>query len=276
MSKEITKIAPPVEAPLALPATEFDGMVPQVPRDAELPEVKISRETAQFELPNGEFVREITGHLLFWHEANTFWKDPFGKGDGFPTCMSCDGRKPQPADFDGYKVQSPTCDSCPQNQFGSALTDKGEEGRGKACQNTIRLYLLLDGDLIPTAVKVTPMGLGRKSPLQKWLFSVLNDVGQVLGAKRARYQYARVGLTLDPDNSGTFKTAVIHPKTLSVVTDPAEVERLSMSFRSFKGLWSNEQVTSRMVTESKGEQVGKPITESEFVEREPGTGGTPF
>lgn len=268
--KEIVKAAP-VEAPLALPATPFDDLPTQIPEGAELPEIRISRETAQFELPSGEFTREVSGHLLCWHEANTFWAEAFGKGDGFPTCMSPDGRKPQVADFDGYKIQSPTCGDCPQNQFGSAVDDKGEVGRGKACQNTVRLYLLLDGDLIPSQVKVTPMGLGRKSPLQKWLFSVLNDVGQVLGPKRAKYQFAHVAFTLDADNSGTYKTAVIHPRTLDVVNDPAAIERLGMAYRAFKGLWSAEQVVSRMAAEGKADEVGKPVTESEFVE-----GSQPF
>ncbi len=58
-----------------------------------------------------------------------------------PTCSSIDGITPDPG---GQQVQAPSCAVCPQNVFGSKITDDGK--KIKACSDTRRIAVIPEGD----------------------------------------------------------------------------------------------------------------------------------
>lgn len=79
-----------------------------------------------------------------------------GVSNDAPDCWSIDGVTPSPQ---AAARQSPTCASCKWNQFGTAMRQDGQPGRGKACADSRRLVLAWPDDLLqdqlgPVALRV--------------------------------------------------------------------------------------------------------------------------
>jgi hypothetical protein len=66
------------------------------------------------------------------------WED--GSSDA-PVCFSMDGVRPDPS---SEELQSTTCAKCPQNIFGSKITDTGK--KAKACADSRRIAVVPEGD----------------------------------------------------------------------------------------------------------------------------------
>ena len=196
----------------------FGGSGYQIPIDAPLPQILILRETPRFETPEGETVKEIVGHIIYWHHANQYYAEEFGEGEqGPPTCASPDGYKPV-CGGDEMVVQNAECRTCPKNQYGTA-----KEGRGKACQNTIRLYVLAEGEVIPCVIKASPASLSKKDSLMKWLTNAPNIAAKAGGG--TKYQLIQVRFTLHTKDFETgFKASVIDLETVKVLSALPEPE----------------------------------------------------
>jgi len=205
----------------------FGGEGIQIPVDAPLPAISIMRESAQFEMPDGSYVKEFTGHIVYWHNANQYYSAAFGEGESMiPDCSSSDGIRPDGGEF----MQDGPCRTCELNQFGSA-----KEGGGKACQNTIRMYVLVDGEVIPSVLKAPPSSLGKKDSLMRWLTSAPNIAAKAgVGTK---YQPIRVKFSLRKKefNSG-MSASVIEAETVKVLTmdeDGDKLKQLAGLYREF-------------------------------------------
>ncbi|MFC1762362.1 hypothetical protein ACFL6U_09810 [Planctomycetota bacterium] len=172
-----------ITTPDSVVADLFGGPAVQIPTDAPLPLLEVMRESQTFRSSSGQLSPEVIGYLLYWHPANTYWRRPFGEVDGArPDCTSSDGIVP-----DGGEAPLPgPCRDCPKNAYES---DPGG-GRGKACQNMIRIYFLRDGYRLPEIIKATPASLGKKESLTPWL---TNAVNEGIGGK---YQTIHVKLDL--------------------------------------------------------------------------------
>lgn len=95
----------------------------------------------------------IEGVIMLSHKSNGLWSKPFGSGDSkVPDCSSVDGVYGTVTETD----EIVECASCPCNAFGSA---KGGEGRGKACKNMRRLYIMRRGDIFPMVLTLPPTAL---------------------------------------------------------------------------------------------------------------------
>ena len=103
------------------------------------------------------YAKEISGVIVFTHRMNGYWPGSYGTGDSgedkIPLCSSMDGK----TGLQRETGEARHCDTCPLNQFGSA--DDGQ-GKGKACKNMRRLYLMLNNDpniylltVPPTSIK---------------------------------------------------------------------------------------------------------------------------
>ena len=214
---------------LAVPgavAGMFGGTQCHLPLGAALPTLKIMRETPTFQTPGGEIVKEFTGHIIFWHNANQFYAKPFGEGEEVtaPDCASSDGIKPDGGD----DRQSVLCAICPKNEYGSDI--KG--GRGKACQNQIRLYILRDGERIPCVIKAGPSCLNKKDSLLCWLTNANNQ-----GLDGA-YQTIQARFTLHTKRFDKFSASVLDIETVRVLDPGVEADmtlltKLSELFNDF-------------------------------------------
>ena len=207
----------------------FGGGGFEIPIDAPLPQIKVLRESPLFETPDGETCKTVTGHIIYWHHANQYYATEFGEGEqGPPTCASSDGIRPD----GGEAIQSDMCKGCPLNEYGSA-----KDGKGKACQNTIRLYVLADGEVIPSVLKASPASLGKKESLLRWLTNAPNVAAKAgVGTK---YQPIKVTFSLHKkDFDSGFSASVLDIATVRVLDpqdadDLAYLKKLANLFKTF-------------------------------------------
>lgn len=127
-------------------AEELGGDMPDYPR------VKIpSGGAVVFEVPgddpeNPEPAKELCGVVVFHNKANAYWANS-ELSDAPPDCASDDG-------ICGVGNPGGCCDTCPMNQMGS-----GEGGKGKACKNMERLFILMPGGFLPLSLSLPPTSL---------------------------------------------------------------------------------------------------------------------
>ncbi len=130
-------------------AEEMEGLQLSFPR------VKIpSGGGLAFEVPgddpeNPDTEKEIIGVIVDHHPVNAYWADKYAGANNPPDCSSMDGKVG--LDADGNRVP---CNSCQFNQWGSA-----DDGRGKACKNMHRLYIIREGEMLPLLLTLPPTSL---------------------------------------------------------------------------------------------------------------------
>lgn len=130
-------------------AEEMEGLQLSFPR------VKIpSGGGLAFEVPgddpeNPDTEKEIIGVIVDHHPVNAYWADKYAGANNPPDCSSMDGKIG--LDDGGDRVP---CNSCQYNQWGSA-----EDGRGKACKNMHRVYILREGEMLPLLLTLPPTSL---------------------------------------------------------------------------------------------------------------------
>lgn len=205
--------------------------------DVAPPMIKILREAVMFEMPNGQKVEEFTGHILYYHYANQYYATAFEdrkpEDSLFPTCLSTDGIRSCESDEESYDRQSVTCSECAMNQYGS--DPKG--GKGKACQNTIRLAILLDDTVVPCLLKAPPSSLNKKDSLKSWLVNAPNE-SMAAGCGDA-YQVINVKFSLVEKNFDTTTAAALVLETVKTLNkddkdDMASILNLVDVSKAFK------------------------------------------
>ncbi|MGD9663416.1 MAG: hypothetical protein AB7U63_19385 [Porticoccaceae bacterium] len=116
--------------------------------DPRPPRVKLSRESQAFLLPDGSAQKTMEGVIVFHHKARGYWEV---EGQQVPTCSSMDGRTG--TDENG---NTRPCNGCPHDAWGT-----GKDGRGKACKEMRWIYLLQEGEIIPSRISLPPTSLGK-------------------------------------------------------------------------------------------------------------------
>lgn len=103
-----------------------------------------------FTLPgeDGDVAKTLDVVIVDRFKANAYWENVFDGNNNPPDCMSPD------AEF-GYGYPGGECASCSLNQFGSDPKD----GKGKACKNMVRTYILLEGEMLPWKLDIPPTSL---------------------------------------------------------------------------------------------------------------------
>lgn len=106
--------------------------------------IKVDGETTVVTNEDGDPVGSLKLVLLKASPniSKNFYPGGFTEGSTeAPTCSSMDGITPDPG---GTQVQAPSCAVCPQNVFGSKVTDDGK--KIKACSDTRRIAVIPEGD----------------------------------------------------------------------------------------------------------------------------------
>jgi hypothetical protein len=95
------------------------------------------------------------------HIAKSWYDKRYSEGDSeAPDCFSIDGIHP---DMASPKKQCASCAACPQNAWGSRVTEAGK--KAKACQDVRRIAVVPSGDITnegyggPMLLRVPPMSL---------------------------------------------------------------------------------------------------------------------
>ena len=179
-----------------------------------------------------EYMKEISGVIVFTHRMNGYWPNSYGSGEGedkIPLCSSMDGKTGLCRD--SGEVRS--CESCPMNQFGSATDAKGEASRGKACKNMRRLYMMLDKDPNFYLLTVPPTSIKE----------VNRQLAKIMGSKGIPYTGLIVSLKLEKAvNAGgiAYSKVVIEKKGLL----PAPVANTAKEMRrEIKAQYQNMAIT---------------------------------
>jgi hypothetical protein len=141
-----------------LMAEELDGL------DISFERIKIpSAGSITFEMPgeDGEpdSVKEFSAVILFHHPLFCYYKTKYSGGNNPPDCGSFDG-------ITGVGDPGGDCKTCPLNKYESA-----DEGKGKACKNRRRIYVLREGELFPLLLSLPT---GSLKELTKYLKRLLS------------------------------------------------------------------------------------------------------
>ena len=111
-----------------------------------------------------------------------------------PDCYSADGIEPA---ADAQNKQSKKCATCPHNQWGSRVTEKGNS-KGKACADTVRMAVAAAGQLNdPMLLRVPPASI-----------KGLGEYGQMLAKRGVGYNMVVTKVAFDMDAESpklTFK-----------------------------------------------------------------------
>ena len=172
---------------------------------------------------DAEPMKEIDGVILFTHRLSAYWPGSFGSAsnpeDKIPTCSSMDGKTGivQAGDRSGEII---TCETCPYNQYGTGVDEKGNPSRGKACKNMRRIYLMMDGDPNFYLLSVPPTSI---KDVNKQLAKIL--------ASGTPYTGMIVSLTLEKaknSNGVEYSKVVIKKKGLLPPAAAARVIQLGL------------------------------------------------
>ena len=111
-----------------------------------------------FEVPGDDpdspdTVKEFKAVILHHHPINCYYKEEYTGGNNPPDCGSMDGH----IGIDGETGEVKSCADCPFNKFGS-----GKNG-AKACKQKRRIYLLREGEALPTMLSLPTGSLGEFS-----------------------------------------------------------------------------------------------------------------
>ncbi|MBS3969646.1 MAG: hypothetical protein KGZ94_05970 [Clostridia bacterium] len=105
-----------------------------------------------FEVPgedpyNPDTVKELVGIVVDHHPVNAFWTEKFTGQNNPPDCSALDGKT-------GEGNPGGGCKGCKFNQWGS-----DEEGKGKACKNMHRVFILPEGEMFPLMLTLPPTSI---------------------------------------------------------------------------------------------------------------------
>ena len=128
---------------------------------------KIKIENKQFKLPSGATADELDVVIVDHVFYNAFYETGYQKGViSSPICAALNlepkGMSPLAA---STEPQNTSCDSCPQNQFGS-------KGAGKACQNRVLIAVLPTDANETTPFAILDLPPTSIAPFQKYVASV--------------------------------------------------------------------------------------------------------
>jgi len=134
-------------------AEELDGLTPSFER------IKIPAGGGlAYEVPGDapdspDTVKEFKAVILYHHPISCYYKEEYTGGNNPPDCGSMDGH----IGVDAETGECKSCAECEFNKFGS-----GKNG-AKACKQKRRIYLLREGESLPTILSLPTGSLGEFS-----------------------------------------------------------------------------------------------------------------
>jgi len=143
-------------------ADDMDGITPSFER-IRIP----SGGSLAFELPgedpeNPDIAKEFSAVIVYHHPINVYYKEKFDGNNNPPDCSSMDGK----TGINNETGEICDCAKCGLNKFGSA-----EDGKGKACKQKRRIYVLRQGEQLPIIMTLPTGSLGEFS---KYIMRLLN------------------------------------------------------------------------------------------------------
>ena len=104
--------------------------------------------------PDGEpsIEKELICIIIDYQAINSYYSKAYDGSKNPPDCASKDAKT-------GEGNPGGICAKCHLNQFGSEVKKDGTQGKGKACQNRMRLALIREGEMLPLLISIPPSTL---------------------------------------------------------------------------------------------------------------------
>lgn len=139
-------------------------------------------------------VPSFSGVIVYQHRCNALF-DEDAQGNTPPLCSSIDGVR----GLDSRTGEVKSCKNCPHNEYGTA-----KNGRGKACKNMHKLYIMTEGIPVPLVLCLAPTSLKN---YQNYCLSslamrrlkpetVLTEFGLAVGQNADGVRYSKVKFKL--------------------------------------------------------------------------------
>ena len=134
-------------------AEELDGLTPSFERIKIPAGGGLAYEVPGDDPDSPDSVKEFKAVILYHHPINCYYKEEYTGGNNPPDCGSIDVSVQQSP---GLRIVK-NCAECEFNKFGS-----GKNG-AKACKQKRRIYLLREGEALPTLLSLPTGSLGEFS-----------------------------------------------------------------------------------------------------------------
>lgn len=240
-SKALTTVDPSTYAVVA--QSEAMGALKDALSEGEtldfsmLPRIKMPAAGGQnWELPNGDAVKELQGVIMLRQPVRAFWAAEFESSGGGtpPDCHSTDNVNGIGlyGNFQGVmSATNPTgkCVTCPMDAWGSG------HDNAKACRQLTRIFLLFPDSVLPTVVTLAPAS-----------FKAAQQYVVGLGAMGQRYHEVVTGIGLIKAQS---KGGIAYSEAIFRTIAPIEGEALA-GLRAYRAsLLPNLQAAAADVSE---------------------------
>lgn len=187
-----------------------DNLAGQQIGEFDLPRIKMPAGGGKtWEIPglSGiESTQELEGIVVGFKRTRAYW-EPNAEEGSPPTCRSADT-------IIGVGNPGGDCRSCPLAQYGTAINDKGEPGRGQACNEKEIWFILRPGSFLPVVVSLPSMSL---KPAKSYRLA--------LAGEGKRVSSVTTILTLDSTKNPDGKPFSYAVPRLGTVLDGEEAER---------------------------------------------------
>lgn len=181
---------------------------------------RVSTQNSRFSV-SGNLINKdgikFSGVILRETSVNVFFEEKFDPSNPTPPdCTSLGGIRP---DSSVEKPVAETCAECPNNKYGTGIDrDTGEKTKGKACSNTRRLVVKVDGVDVPALVSIAPSALKGYNQFLKNLSASEHPIP---------YYATRVEFTFD--TAATFPKILVAPLDLVTSEEYAQIKELRVS-----------------------------------------------
>ena len=183
-------------------------------------------------------MQEITGVLVHFKLTRAYW--PQDAEQGSPPACSAVGPEHIAV---GIGDPGGACASCPMHQWGTRVDDKGELGKGRACQDRELWFLLLEGSFLPLVVSLPPTSLDAASKYRKG----------ALASTGTHYTSVVTGLALEKVSNGSNHYSVVKIRQVGRL-DPEEAARAKAYADGLRPML--EVAAQAMATEGRDEPAG--------------------
>jgi hypothetical protein len=143
-------------------AEEMDGLIPSFERIKIPAGGSLAYEIPSEDPESPDTVKEFKAVILYHHPIHSYYSEKYTGGNNPPECGSMDGH----IGVDAETGEVKNCSDCPFNKFGS-----GDDKKGKACKQKRRIYLLREGEALPTLLSLPT---GSLSEYSKYIMRLLS------------------------------------------------------------------------------------------------------
>lgn len=178
-----------------------------------------------FEVPGDDpnspdLQKEFNAVILYHHPLLSYYKEKYTGGSQAPDCGSFDG-------VFGIGEPGGRCAECPLNQFGT-----GENG-GKACKTKRRVFLLREGESIPT---ILTLPTGSLNDFSKYVMRLISK------GKKSNQVVTKFSLTKAQNSGGIAYSKVVLATAYDLTKD--DIESISLMTEQVKALAKKQDLTA--------------------------------